>query len=384
MARKSKPWFWEARGIWCVKINGHRHNLGEVKKDAFDAFYQLMAASGKAPTTGKASKHKSVVVLIDEFLDWCQKNKPKSFEWYCQFLLPFCKTVPDLRIDELKPHHLEDFIDKPTWGPSGRRAAITAIKRPFNWALKRGEIGINPLRSVEKPNEQIREMVIPLSMHKQILKFVGKPFAELLELAWETGARPFELYLLETRHLELKSSRAVFPREESKGKKRQRVIYFSKKALAIVKRNMQAKGPVLRNADGKAWTAYSINCAFLRLQTAMGRQAAVKPEKISDEQVQAKMTKIRESRERKGKVPLSESALRWQARKSVTDAAIRKHALKLCLYAYRHSFGHRKLTEGTDSLVVATLMGHKDTVMLAKVYGHLMQNQGFLLAQLNQ
>ncbi len=382
MARKPKPWFWEARGIWCVKISGHRHNLGEVKSDAFDAFYQLMAAAGKAPTAVK-SKQKSVVVLIDEFLDWCQKNKPKSFDWYCQFLLPFCKTVPTLRIDQLKPHHLEDFIAKPTWGPSGKRAAITAIKRPFNWALKRGEIASNPLRAVEKPDEQIREMVIPLPMHKQILKLVSKPFADLLELAWETGARPFELYLLETRHLELKSSRAMFPREESKGKKRQRVIYFSKKALAIVKRNMRSEGRVLRNADDKPWTAYSINCAFLRLQTSMGKQHSVKPPKITTEQIDAKVNTIRESRERKGKAPLSEKALRWQATKSVTDAAIRKHAPKLCLYAYRHSFGHRKLTEGTDSLVVATLMGHKDTVMLAKVYGHLMQNQGFLLSQLN-
>ena len=57
---------------------------------------------------------------------------------------------------------------------------------------------------------------------------------------------------------------------------------------------------------------------------------------------------------------------------------------RLCLYAYRHSFGHRQLTEGTDSLVVATLMGHSDLSMLHRVYGHIHQNKSFLLAQLNK
>lgn len=304
-------------------IRGVQQRLDPDKRIAYEMFHTLMGTS----QTKLKSDH--AVVLIDKFLEWCEANRPDSYAWYFQFLNPFCKEIADVRVDQVKAHHVERFIDKPTWGASAKRGAITAIKRAFNWSVKQGYISQSPVRSVEKPEAKIRETVISLAMHKANLKAVPKAFGELLELAWETGARPLELYGMETRHLELKESRAVFPRSESKGKKKQRVVYFSKKALAIVKRNMRAEGAVLRNSDGNPWNAYAINCAFGRL-----------------------------------------------AKKTSKD--------RLCLYAYRHSFGHRKLTEGTDSLVVATLMGHSDLSMLHRVYGHIHQNKSFLLAQLNK
>jgi integrase len=262
-----------------------------------------------------------------------------------------------------------------------------------NWGVEQGHISVNPVKAMKKPEAANRELLITQEIHKDILKRVSKCFGELLELAWETGARPFELYRLETRHLELKNHKAVYPKAEAKGKKKPRVIYFSAKAMKIIKRNMQPAGPVMRNDDGKAWTIYAINCAFLRLQAAMGREVSPDIE-IPEKMLKTKMEMIRKIRAKKAAEKkeneekpmrvLTEAELKRQARKSLEDSAARKNAPKFCLYAYRHSFAHRKLTEGVDSMVVATWLGHKDTTMLMRIYGHIHKNQDFLLAQLNK
>ncbi len=322
MARIPKPWWRDESQCYYVTIRGVQHRLDPKKSTAHAMFMTLL----NEPAGGL--ERESAVVLIDQFLDWCQKNRPDSYSWYFQFLNPFCKVVDGLRVDEVGPDHVQVFIDRPSWGPAAKRAAITAIRRAFNWGIKLGKIKKNPAKAVDKPEAPFREQIITRELHDLIITKVGKAFAELLELAWETGARPFELYRLETRHVELNNCRAVFPKSEAKGKKRQRVIYFSDAAMQIVKRNVRGTGPVIRNTDGDAWTIHSINSAFNRLS--------------------------------------------------------RKMQPRYCLYNWRHSFAHRKLSEGLDSMVVATLMGHSSTQMLERVYGHLHRNQDFLLAQVNR
>ena len=34
MGRPNKMWYWEERGVFCVKIDGKRHNLGPDKDEA--------------------------------------------------------------------------------------------------------------------------------------------------------------------------------------------------------------------------------------------------------------------------------------------------------------------------------------------------------------
>jgi site-specific recombinase XerD len=43
-------------------------------------------------------------------------------------------------------------------------------------------------------------------------------------------------------------------------------------------------------------------------------------------------------------------------------------------YAYRHTFATDALLAGNDLATVAAMLGHKDTSMVSKVYGHLDQN----------
>jgi integrase len=49
----------------------------------------------------------------------------------------------------------------------------------------------------------------------------------------------------------------------------------------------------------------------------------------------------------------------------------------------RHSYAHWRLTLGQDSLTVSKLLGHVDTTMLARRYGHVEQNSEYMKASAN-
>jgi site-specific recombinase XerD len=61
-----------------------------------------------------------------------------------------------------------------------------------------------------------------------------------------------------------------------------------------------------------------------------------------------------------------------------------KTGKKMFCYAARHGFATRKLVQGHDCLTVATLLGHADGSMLAKVYQHLDKNGEFLKKALRE
>ncbi len=78
MARRARPWFWKARRCWYVTLDGVRHNLGPDKEWAWDQFHALM----RKPSAQRVAS-KSVVGLIDRFLDWVKsKRSPDTYEWY--------------------------------------------------------------------------------------------------------------------------------------------------------------------------------------------------------------------------------------------------------------------------------------------------------------
>jgi integrase len=51
----------------------------------------------------------------------------------------------------------------------------------------------------------------------------------------------------------------------------------------------------------------------------------------------------------------------------------------LCAYTLRHSFATRMLKAGVDSVKLGILMGHKDPSMVAKIYQHLAEDDGYML-----
>ncbi|MCY2962669.1 MAG: tyrosine-type recombinase/integrase [Planctomycetota bacterium] len=256
---------------------------------------------------------------------------------------------------------------------------MTAVARLLNWAAKEDLIERNPLQNkFEKPPAGNREQLISPEEYQAILKHVTGGFRDLIVTAWETGCRPQEVTRVEARHVELTGSRWIFPVKESKGKKRQRIVYLTDGALEITKRLMREnpEGPLFRNRNGDPWTSYAVNCNFLRLQSTMGRDGV----EIQIAEIEAQMRKIEKSRKAKGKPPLKETDLRFQAKKCLVDAAARKNAPKYCLYAFRHSYCTNGLKNGTDPVTMGKLMGHTDLTMIYKIYNHIAQDPAFMLA----
>ena len=338
MARKPKPWFWEARQIWCVNLRGERHYLGPDEKEAHRQFHELMARpEGAPPPKPKADDEPLVADILDSFLGFCQKNRAEAtYIWYRDFIQMFISFTPEpatLTVADLKPFHIAEWCDSNAhWKANPRRAAITSITRAFNWAEKMGYVERNPIRNIERPQAEPREEFLTVQQWESIRDHYaeGDPFRVLLTYFWETGCRPFEARKLEAKHIDLERYVCVIPRSQAKGKKRPRVVYLNAAAVGILTPLIAAnpKGPVFRNADGNPWTSAAINSRFKRLK------------------------------------------------KHFDDK-------KFCAVIFRHGFAHRKLASGHDHLTVGELMGHCDSSMIATVYGHISQATDHLKQAVN-
>jgi integrase len=336
MGRRSSPYFWKEKQAWYCTIAGTRHRLGEhpehsppprkksgtwnVPESIRDEFHGLMTRQ-KNPVRTDSSW-----ALLDAFLDWCQVNRPDSYAWYQYQLQRFKDAVPNMRTDELKPFHVQRWLDQKTWSDNYKRGVVTAIKRCFNFAVKAGYIPASPVASLEKPEATHRDLVITPKQFKEMLALAPDiEFRDFLQFAWLTGVRPIEARLLEARHIDHRNKIAVFSPKESKGKKAARVVHLVDKAFAITKKWAKAnpEGPIFRNLRGVPWTQSSIDCRFKRMEEKLG--------------------------------------------------------FKPYAYAMRHSYIHHGLTKGkVDPVVMATLAGHADTTMIVKVYGHLLKDTKFM------
>jgi integrase len=236
MPHYPRPFFRAPRGLWYVQLGGRQVNLGPDRDEAFRRYHDLMARGRDEaePATGDA-----VVSVLDAFLDWCQKHRAvRTYDWYRDYLQSFASSIPrGLTVERLKPIHVQQWVDaQPGWG-RGKRGAITAVQRAFNWATKMGLIEANPVRHVEKPRAGRRDVVITPGEYDWILGRVkDEPFRDLLVVCWETGCRPQEVLAVEARHVDLDGGRWVFPPDEAKGKKAHRVVYLTERALEVTRR----------------------------------------------------------------------------------------------------------------------------------------------------
>jgi integrase len=330
MPRDPKPWYRQDRDAWFVTINGRRFNLGPDREAAHVRFHELMLNGGDdRPFQGF-----TVFRLFDEYLEWVQAQRsPRTYEWYGDFLKQFAAFLKaDRPAEKLKPYDVLRWTSQHcNWSSTYQNNAIRSVQRPYRWARKLGLIDTNPLEYMEKPSPRKREDFLTPDEYRVILSQIkSQRFKDLIIAAWETGARPQELFRVEVRHVDLANARWVFPPNESKVKTRHRIIYLNDEAQRITREALERvkSGPLFRNRIGRPWHRHAIGCQFSRLKKRIGR--------------------------------------------------------RLCMYVFRHSFATRMLTSGLDPMTVATLLGHSDPSMLARVYQHLSQCSGHLVAQLNR
>lgn len=379
--RFRKPFYRESRRLWYVQLDGRQINLGSDEKEAWRRYHEMMADRGQEVPVAPVDTSLAVVIL-DQFLEWVERRKSqRTYEWYKRHLLNFSDAIPHtLAVDQLKPHHVTAICDKRDWSPTTKHGFCRAVQRAFRWAARQGLIARTPIADVEKPEPQDREVVIAPDQYEQILGMVKGGFRELLMMAWESGMRPQEIRVIEARHIDRDNGRIILPRKEAKGKKLPRVIYLTDEAMEIANRQVEAwpTGPIFRNSDGKPWTRYAINCAFIRLQIAFGREE-MKREGIA-------VPKL--PRFKKSKVSGSELSARREEqkaklaerRKEITRMALER-GKKLHLGAFRKSWATEALKNGVDVITASHLLGHTNPAMLAKVYAKVQADPDFMRRQ---
>lgn len=322
MPKSPKPFFRTARNAWYVQIGTKQTRLADGPKTAdseraaWTAFDALVKAQPIAHTVGALS----LAVLIDKYLDWCQKHRePRTYDgylWHLQRFIDHLGSKAHMPCTELKPFHVNEWVDAHEWGATYRRNAIAAVKRVYAWAEEEGYLDSNPIKRLKKPMANRREHLITPDDWQKIKEAykADDPFLALLEFCWMTGARPHEAKRLDAKHYDRVNRQIAIPPREAKGRKRWRFIILEGRALELVEKHCK-EGIIFRNREGKPWTTTAVNSRFCRLKDKLG--------------------------------------------------------VKHFQGSFRHSYATRLIINGVDPLTVSELLGHVDGSMLAKTYQQL-------------
>lgn len=387
MPKFAKPWFRPSRGVWYITLGGKQYRLGPcTEEQAIERAVTLKKQLQRDIARPAASD--GLPVVVDAFLEWLhrQKRAPDTYEWYRYRLERLARRYPDLPASRLTSAMVEDWVDELDLSTTSRRNYYRAVKKCFKWARSRRLIRRNLVRDLVVPNAESREVVVSAQQYEQLLSLIRDPaFRDLVVTTWETGCRPQESLRVEARHVDLTNQRWVFPKSESKNKKRARVVYLTDKAAEITRRLMVAHptGKLFRNSAGTPWTVEAVNCAFVRIQVRAGKRAMQERKvSVSEEEVDDLVPLLNPERTEKRKpVPKTPAELRAEARRKLTNKVATSLAPKWSLYALRHTWATNALEKGLDPLTTAILMGHSDPSTLSKVYQHVALNPAHMLGQ---
>jgi integrase len=335
--------------------------------------------------------------VLDGFLDW-HKNRvsegskaQRTFDWYFGYLQDFASfktdgyVIANLTIDQLEPFHVDQWADSHPGWRTGKNGAISAIQRAFNWAAKAGllkSIGRrSPISGIEKPSKGRREKLVSEGEYLDVLGLVqDDEFRDLVELAWKTGCRPHELFTVTAAFVDFPNARWIFPIRLSKGKKFQRVVWLSDRALEITRRLVLKRpaGPLLLNTEGNPWCKSSVKCRFQLICRVLGRKKL----EVND-QVPPKIPRLTNAQRNDPAIRAAHEVKMLERRQMIKDLA-REHGIRLNLYNFRHSFITESLVNGLDAVTVSVLAGHRDTTMISRHYGHVAQKQEHMRAAANR
>ncbi len=310
-----QPWYRKDRKTWCVQISGRQINLGKTRKEADAKYKRLLQQYGLRDGPSRTR----IAELVDEYWGWYEREKStSSIESRRDLMRTFRDQTPNLLAEEIRPLHVDKWISR-----SNAKAAstssdrITLISGMFNWGKRMRLVKVNPIKDMPRPTPEPREDYVPPNKFAELIRSCKSPEArDLVVFMLDTGCRVQEISKLEAQYFD--GVKFVLPISKSKGKRRQRVVYVPESSQPMVRRLCRKwkTGPVFRNSTGSPWNKNSINRLMKRLRPRVGID-------------------------------------------------------NLCATMLRHSFAHHRLSQGQSPEIVAKLLGHVDTSMLMKLYGHL-------------
>jgi integrase len=218
------------------------------------------------------------------------------------------------------------------WSRTTQAHAANAIRRVYRWAVGEGKLSRNPIETLSVPQGKPRMVVIQPGEHRALVAEARKhnpPFAMYL-IASRCGARPAQIREVTRECVHITEGGRmfwIFNDHKTVEKTQKPLVVYCHPCLATITRILAATTNkfLFVNQDGNQWLKDTVVQAMDRLR----KRAGVNP--------------------------------------------------KITVYAYRHSFATDALLAGNSLAVVAELLGHVDTRMVGRVYGHLDQHKSHLL-----
>jgi integrase len=130
------------------------------------------------------------------------------------------------------------------WGVSSHRGAITALKRPLNWAVEAQLLVHNPIDKLKKPKARRRKKVMDAAERADILSLwpEGDPFRDFLVAIQESGCRPGEVMKVTAAAADLAAGIWVLRGTDFETTGELRTIYLTP-ALSELTRRLAARHP---------------------------------------------------------------------------------------------------------------------------------------------
>lgn len=320
MSRINQPYWRKSHRCWYFNHNGKQVRLSPDKALSLALWHEKMSQ----PEVAKPDSLKFSDIVYKFFEDLQLNSSAGTVKWYQERLAVFLASFGSDLITIIKPVDALSAVNKhKNWSANTRRNSLRAIKRVYQWSHINGLIDNNAMVNLEMPPQEARETVVTPEQMQQLEELLPEgPFKDLLRLAWDTGMRPEELFRIEADMVT--KDQIVIPSKSAKGK-RLRIVYIgTERSQKILEKYAAAypAGPLLRNGLGNPWVKNAVNCQFQRLK--------------------------------------------------------KKHRISLHLGAFRKGFCTEALKAGLDTVTVAHLMGHKDAVMVSRVYGKVAQDKSWM------
>jgi integrase len=295
--------YFDSRGAYYCQWQGRQHRLatgpndaptGPTYLEALEAFKRLMQMGA----AGEAGNRNTVRVVLETYLQHIEgKRKPGTLNVRVKCFRPFVAVHGELPVGELKHFDVYKFIDEMRrprwnekahttckWGDSRVVTFIDSLHAAFNWAVKSGLIGRNPLIDIEKPRSRSRsrECLATPEQHRGVLRVCHPRLKELVTCLENVGCRPGELINATAADWDDSLGALVYYGDDRRRddefahktsrEKRDRVIYFTGEALEIMRRLVRHRGtgPLFLTRQGNPWTIQRVCDAFKGLRKRLG------------------------------------------------------------------------------------------------------------------
>lgn len=274
-----------------------------------------------------------------------------------------------LRMDQVKPKHILDFLhnlqedgmrldghkEKKKLSSSTVFMNYRILNNIFNFAVKLGIVKENPVKRVDKPKVEYKEVeVYTLEEASHLLECLETEtdvphWQIIIKLAITTGMRRSELFGLEFKHIDL---------EKRIVRVRQALTYSKDKGYQVHEIRKGNKTSSQRDIV----LSESLIKPIEKLQLQRKKERLAAEEKWMDGKYNFLLA------DATGKPYHPESMKNWWER------FIRRHELKyINIHALRHTSATLLINEGVHAKIISERLGHSDIKTTMNVYGHALK-----------